>query len=187
MIKRKVKAKKKKVSKVRKRKNPFSNANDVAKYIENNSTFFQYLASGAHAEIYKFKTNKKIVINTKILLPGEYILKLLKSEYLYWKPKQIDYLVKLSKYGLIPKIYIITKNYFIGKYINGYTLLEIKEKYEHDEIDDETFMEIDDKIEHLIYIWKELKFYHNDLHDENILISKDLKHVYLIDPSPLNH
>lgn len=180
MIKKKAKVK-------TRRKNPFTNANDVATYIENNSISSEYLDSGAHAEIYKFKTDRKIVIATKILPPGEYILKLLKSEYLYWKPKQIDYLIKLSKYGLIPKIFIITKNYFIGRYINGYTFLEIKEKYERDEITSEKYLEIDDKIEHLIYIWKELKFYHNDLHDENILVSRDLKHVYLIDPSPLNH
>lgn len=96
-------------------------------------------------------------------------------------------MAKLSKYGLISKIFIITKNYFIGKYINGYTLLEIKEKYEHDEITNEEYSKIDEKLDHLIYIWRELKFRHDDLHDENILISKDLKHVYLIDPTAYNY
>lgn len=177
---------KKKVKKVN-RKNPFTNTNDVEDYIKNNSISFQYLNHGRYANIYEFKTNKKIVIATKILLPGEYILKVLKSENHYWKSGQIDYLAKLSKYGLIPKIFIITKNYFIGKYINGYTLLEIKEKYEHDEITNEEYSKIDEKLDHLIYIWRELKFRHDDLHDENILISKDLKHVYIIDPTPYNH
>ena len=187
MIKKKVKSKTKKVSKIQKRKNPFTNTNDVEDYIKNNSISFQYLNQGRYAIIYKFKTNKKVVIATKILIPGEYILKVLKSENHYWNPEQINYLTKLSKYGLIPKIFIITKNYFIGKYIDSYTLLEIKEKYERDEITNEEYLKIDDKLDHLIYIWKELKFRHDDLHDENILISKDLKHVYIIDPTPYNY
>lgn len=173
MIKKKVKLRK---------KNPFTNTNDVKNYVAMNSSSFKWIGDGAHANVYKFKTNKKIVLQTKILSPGEYILKILKNEDEYWNTDQINYLTILSKYGLIPKIFIITKNYFIGRYIHGFTLSEIEEMYNDDEIDRKLYLSILDKYYKLLDIWYKLKFKHNDTHNENILVSIDFKHVYLIDP-----
>ena len=182
---------KKKVLKVKtktkvKKKNPFTNVDDIKIFIMDNSVFFKRIGSGAHATVYKFKIDKKLVLNTKILYPGEYVLKLLIADYLYWKPNEIDYLNLLSKYGLIPKIFIIGRNYFIGKYIDGYTLAEIKYMLADHEIEKDEYLKIEDSVDEIISVWAKLNFSHKDLHDENILVSKDFNHIYLIDPNPYN-
>jgi predicted Ser/Thr protein kinase len=176
MIKKKVKIRK---------KNPFTNTNDVKDYISKNSIYFRWFDDGFYSNVYRFKTDKKLILNAKILNPGEYALKILKSPTTYWRLDEIEYLEKLSKYGVIPKIFIITQNYSISKFIDGYTYSEIKEKYHYGEINEEDFLEINHKIDYLISIWSRLKFNHRDLHDGNILISKNYNKVYFIDPSTL--
>ena len=179
MIKRKVKAVK--------RKNPFTNTNDVKDYISKNSYLFTWIGSGAQAKVYKFDLAKKIVLQTKILIPGTYALKLLTHSRNYYDKYQIDYLTILSNYGLIPKIFVITKNYIISKFIEGHTYSEVKEMYKSKEIDRESYLKIADKIDSLLDVWYKLKFRHDDIHDDNIIVSMNLNKVYLIDPSPYDH
>jgi len=176
MIKKKVKTRK---------KNPFTNTNDVKDYISKNSIYFRWLDQGFYSDVYQFKTDKKLVLNTKILNSGEYVLKIMKSSTYHWRTDEIEYLEKLSKYGLIPKIFIITKSYLISKFIDGYTYSEIKEKYHYGEITEEDFLEINHKIDYLTSVWYKLNFNHRDLHDGNIMISKNFNKVYFIDPSTL--
>lgn len=77
MIKKKVKIRARK-------KNPFTDANDVKDYISKNSSLFTWIGSGAQAKVYKFELAKKIVLQTKILIPDKYTLKLLTHSRNYY-------------------------------------------------------------------------------------------------------
>lgn len=96
-----------------KRKNP--HLNDIEDFIKKNSSKFEYLDRGGEAKVFYFKLNKSLVLNTEILKPGEYGLKIFDNNITQnniggLSNKKIDKLKLLSKYGLIPKIYVITKN-----------------------------------------------------------------------------
>lgn len=170
--------------KVRKCKNPFTNTNDVKDYISKNSIYFKKIGEGDYGRVYRFKLDNKIILNSKILLLGDYTLKLLKYSDDYYNINQIDYLTKLSKYGLIPKIFIITKNYTISKFIDGYTFDEVKYMYYDDnKISQKVWLNIIKKREYILDIWDKLGFNHGDHHNNNILVSKDFNHVYFIDPN----
>ena len=94
-----------------KRKNP---ADDVLNILDSLKPYekikIEFIAEGGAGETYVFKTKiSKILENGVILKPGTYLLKryFIRSTF-----KEIEGLVKLSKYGLIPKIYYIDrKNY----------------------------------------------------------------------------
>lgn len=159
--------------KVIKIKNPVDKL-DIQKYIKNHSVKFKYFSEGTSAKLYLFELNKRIIVQTKFLNPGKYILKILHGHY---NPSEIKYFELLSKYGLIPKIYVINKNYQIYKFIDGYVFSEIESK-----LDDKTRNYLNDKFYNLLSIWRKLGFNHGDTHEDNIIVSKDLKHLYLIDP-----
>lgn len=186
-----------KTSKLKKKKNPtyedFSPpnfkgleeiGNDIESYLKKNSESFSKIGSGDFAEVHKFKLTKRLFINNKFLDKGTYAIKIYYSDEL--KKHEIDKLTLLSKYGLIPKIYIISKYYIIMDYIDGYTLEYIKSEYfKRDYTNDEYWkirIYIDDKVNRLRIIWDKLGFYHGDLNPKNIMVSKSLKNVYLIDP-----
>lgn len=158
--------------------------NDIESYLKKNSESFSKIGSGDFAEVHKFKLTKRLFINNKFLDKGTYVIKIYYSDEL--KRYEIDKLTLLSKYGLIPKIYIITKYYIIMDYIDGYTLEYIKSEYfKRDYTNDEYWKirkYIDDKVNNLRIVWDKLGFYHGDLNPKNIIISKNLKNVYLIDP-----
>lgn len=59
--------------------------------------------------------------------------------------------------------------------------------YKSKEIDRESYLKIADKIDSLLDVWYRLKFRHDDIHDDNIIVSMNLNKVYLIDPSPYDH
>ena len=173
----------KKRIKISKKKNPLMSENDIEDYIKSLSTEFSKIGIGDYAQVYKFKISKNILINTKILKKGTYAIKIYFSDI---KNYEMNKLTLLSKYGLIPKIYIITKYYIIMDYIDGYTLEYIKSEYfKRDYTNDEYWkirIYVDDKVNRLRIIWDKLGFYHGDLNPKNIMVSKNLKNVYLIDP-----
>ena len=158
--------------KVLRRKNP--HLKDIKKYLQLNSVKFKKIGFGVEADVYYFKINDPIIINAELVQEGEYVLKLFRKDITL---KSIEYSDILSAYGLIPKIYVITKKYIIMKYIDGKTLANIK-----DDLSVSQLNYINEKIDNLDEIWRKLGFRHWDLTSGNILISKDLKRVYFIDP-----
>ncbi len=174
MIERKLKVKKIK----RKRKNP--HLNDIDDFINDNSVKFEYITRGGEGIIYYFKLNKLLRLNNILLKPSEYSLKIYNNKFTQnnyegLSPKKILKLELLSKYGLIPKIHIITKKYIISKYIHGITVSDFQIEYP------EYMDEINNKIEKLLKIWDKLGFVHDDLSEDNILVSNKGS-VYFIDP-----
>lgn len=166
-----------KTSKPSKRKNP--HLEDIKEFIENNSSDFKYINKGVEGKAFYFKLDKKLILNTEILQSGEYVLKVF-NEGKNYSSKQINQLKLFSKYGLIPKVFIVTKKYVIMKYIRGFTLYSL---YNTLDYDDPRLLAIDNKVEKLEKIWKKLGFEeYLDPNNENILVSEDFKHVYFIDP-----
>lgn len=187
----------KKKTKVSKKKNPtyedFSPpnfkgleeiGNDIELYLKKNSENYSKIGSGDFAEVHKFKLTKRLFIDNKFLDKGTYVIKIYYSDEL--KRSEINKLILLSKYGLIPKIYIITKYYIIMDYIDGHTLEYIKSQYFKKDYTTDEYWKIrkyiDDKVNSLRIVWDKLGFYHGDLNPKNIIVSKNLKNVYLIDP-----
>ncbi len=153
-----------------KKKNP--HLYDIEKYIGENSSKFKYLSSGTEGDAYYFKLTKSIIVNTEIIKSGEYILKVYSYDL---QPKQINEFIKLSKYGVIPKIHAITKRYIIMKYIDGSLYYYFKKEHP------EKLGLINEKIDYLIEIWDKLGLKHGDLSEGNIIIGKN-NSVYFIDP-----
>lgn len=173
--------------KVRKRKNPEI---DIIEFLEDlkpheDDIKVQSIAEGGYGETYIFQIrNKKVLNNGIVLNPGEYLIKRFfnNSANEVINKKEIEYLIKLSNYGLIPKIYYIDRNFVIMKFIEALPLSEY--------IDNDLFTESEkDKIVERLYVliskWHELGFAHGDLSLTNILITKTNK-VYLIDPVMIN-
>lgn len=160
----------------RKKKNP--HLEDIEYFIKNNSIDFKFISRGGEGKVFYFKLNKNLIINSNVLKSGEYALKIFDNiGYSQNNKKGLSYdkinkLLLLSKYGLIPKIFIITKKYIISKYIHGTSY----DEFEYNN------PKVDSRIEELLKIWKKLGFHHGDVKSDNILISNDLKHVYIIDP-----
>lgn len=111
------------------RNNP--HLDDIAEYIQKNSVAFEIIGEGGEAKAYLFQINKSLVLNAKLLYPGVYVLK----DYIKYENfkglslHKINKLTELSKYGVIPKIYIITKNYIIMDYVKGTSLKQIMNNY----------------------------------------------------------
>lgn len=179
MIKRKILKKK--------RRNPEI---DIIKFLEDlkpyeNNIKVQSISEGGYGETYIFQiNNRKVLNNGTILIPGEYLIKRFfnNSANEVINRKEIEYLIKLSNYGLIPKIYYIDRNFVIMKFIEALPLSVY--------IDNEMFSESEkDKIIERLYTliskWHQLGFAHGDLSFTNILITKNYK-VYLIDPMMIN-
>lgn len=108
--------------------------------------------------------------------PNEYTLKIFRDNSGERSIRRTNILKTYSKYGIIPKIYVITKNYVVSKYIDGYTFNYIVDHFP------KSIPNIQYKINNLKKVWYKLGFAHNDLAADNILVSKDLKSVYFIDP-----
>lgn len=176
MIKRKVKPK------ARKRKNPEleSEVKEILFGFGENIKF-KYLSKGSYAKTYYF-----VIKDSEYLKSGEYVIKYFVDPEDYMSDLEINYLKKLSKYGLIPEIFYIDKKYIIMKYIRGVALDSflktnslghtVSDKLSVDELN-----LILTKVAKLIKHWHKLGFSHNDLHDGNILITESGK-IYLIDP-----
>lgn len=134
------------------------------------------IGHGTFATVYYFKLDKRSFVINTLLQKGEYVIKIYDTgrELEYEDQK---YLLLLSKYGLVPKIYYADSNTIIMKYIDGITL----NKFHRLNNDLTLWREIKTRIGELYDVWYKLGFNHKDLHDENILIAKNHK-VYLIDP-----
>lgn len=170
---------KRKIKYKNKRKNPYNSIEEVISKLELNPYVqeIRLLGQGAFGDVYYFYLPQRtFILNDIFLDKGEYAIKILFGNHKYGK-EDIKKLEVMSKYGIIPKIFYIDKNSMIMKYIDGITLKEFRKKYPFYSLN-----EIKTKIEYLQHIWWQIgKFSHEDLHDGNILITKDLK-VYLIDP-----
>lgn len=162
MIKRKVKKSK--------RKNPYLQ-HEAKEFLRNldPDINFKFIGEGNFGETYYFKTNHNILYRNIVLKPNQYILKIYTDSP---SSSEIQYLIKLSKYGLIPKIYYINYYFAIMKYIEGETLWDYGPK---------TPPEFSLKLKKLIKKWHELGFAHGDISDTNILVTESGK-IYLIDP-----
>ena len=158
----------------KKRKNPDSQ--DTIKFIRENSINFHKIGQGGEGIVFYFKLNKSLVVDVEILKPGEYTFKLFRNNS-GERPLRRSKILKIySKYGLIPKIYLINNNYSISDYIHGHSLNYV---YEHFP---KSIPNINYKLDKLRKIWYKLGFEHGDMTSDNILISENLKSVYLIDP-----
>lgn len=137
----------------------------------------KYLAEGNYAEVYKFSIEFPTIIRKIKLNSGTYVLKLIKlNETSALDLKEIKYLQKLSKLGLIPKIYVITDDFVIMKYIEGDTLLDLIHILPSDELEI-ALLNLGDVVQK----WHDSGFIHGDLHLKNIMLDQDLN-VHLIDP-----
>lgn len=143
---------------------------------------FKYLNEGGYAETYYFAVN-----NSDRLNPGEYVLKIFTEKVI--TVDQIKYLTLISKYGLIPKIFHINKEYLIMKYVRSTALDQfIKIEYSHGEriitsdiLSKKEINSILIKVANLLNKWHDLNLSHGDIHAGNILITRTGK-IYLIDP-----
>lgn len=176
MIKKKVKSKTKKIRKC----NPYlqSKVEDILNEIDpKNKIEFEFIAEGQCGEIYKFKLLRITKIENVMLFPNEYVLKIFKDGDEISK-SEIKWLTQLSDNNLIPKIYIINSDFIIMKYINSKTIWDsIQDNFTLDD-----YLIILEKIKILLLKWHSLGFAHGDLHQRNILITKNLE-VYFIDPN----
>lgn len=137
----------------------------------------KYLAEGNYAEVYKFSIEFPTTFQKIKLKPGTYVLKLITmTEISSLNSKEIKYLQKLSKLGLIPKIYVITEDFIIMEYIKGETLLESVYSLLPSDLEIVLLT-----LEEIIQKWHKLGFAHGDLNLKNIMIDQNLN-VHLIDP-----
>ncbi len=172
----------------RKRKNPDADIIEILdslKPYEENIPF-ESLSEGAHGETYIFKINfKKVLDNNTFLKPGEYLIKRFFNDPHegYITKKEIEHLLKLSKYGLIPKIYYISKEYVIMKYIKADTLLNC---YENNSLSKLEIDKILGRLYFLIEKWHKLGFAHGDLQMLGNILVTSKNQVYLIDPGMSN-
>lgn len=180
MIKRKLKRKVK--PKAKKRKNPEleSEVREILSDFGENIKF-KYLSKGSYAKTYYF-----VIKDSEYLKSGEYVIKYFVDPEDYMSNLEINYLKKLSKYGLIPEIFYINKKFIVMKYIRGVALDSFLKtdslgRTVSDELSVDDINSILTKVAKLIRHWHKLGFSHNDLHDGNILITESGK-IYLIDP-----
>jgi tRNA A-37 threonylcarbamoyl transferase component Bud32 len=178
MIKQKTKATTTKRSPKKQKRNPElqKRANNIL--LELDAENIRYLAEGNYAEVYKFSIEFPTTVQKIKLNPGTYVLKLIKlNETSSLDSKEIKYLQKLSKLGLIPKIYVNTDDFVIMKYIEGDTLLDLIHILPPNEL--EIVLQ---NLGDVIQKWHDSGFIHGDLHLKNIMVDQD-SNVYLIDPT----
>lgn len=123
----------------------------------------EYIDIGNESEIFKFQQDNH-----------QYIIKIF--DYPLIK-RIIEYFQVLSKEKLVPRIYEITAKYVIMDYIQGESLNDII----FDKKAKKRATELLSKLIKEVKRWHNKGFAHGDLHEENIIITKD-KAVF-IDPS----
>lgn len=168
---------KRKISNVRKRKNPLDNI----LFLETNfpDIEFTMFGNGKDSEVYKFSIKKNIIVGNTLLKPGKYVIKLPHEYIEFYDVKYLNKVNLFSKYGLIPKIYVYNKNFIIMKFIEGDNLYDVFNTFTRQEK-----IDIVNDIEKIIKIYHKLKFVHGDLTIANVLITPSRK-LYIIDPDPL--
>jgi len=144
---------------------------------------------GTEAFAYYFRILNNTHIFDKLFKSGEHILKIYKREKDFLSYKNQKYLVTLSKYGLIPKIFYIDSNVIIMKFIYGLTINKFVEdviKY-----DPRMVKQLEQKYTELIDTWERLGFEHGDIDPDKVLFSKNILvtmknskiKLYFIDPA----
>jgi predicted Ser/Thr protein kinase len=168
---------KRKISNIRKCKNP----SDNILFLETNfpDIEFTIFGNGKDSEVYKFSIKKNIIVDNILLKPGKYVMKLPHEYIEFYDVKYLNKVDLFSKYGLIPKIYAYNKNFVIMKFIEGDNLRSIFNSFTRQEK-----IDIVNDIEKIIKIYHKLKFVHGDLTIGNVLITPSKK-LYIIDPDPL--
>lgn len=137
-----------------------------------NNIDFEYLTEGKSGEIYIFQLKSNNIIQDVDFHSGWYILKIFKTQL---SNKEVEYFKFLSDENLIPKIFLITRNFMIMSFIKSQTLSEYQKKSKINS-------KILKQIRILIDKWHDAEIAHGDLHEDNILIDSKQK-VYFIDPS----
>lgn len=122
-----------------------------------------YIDIGNESEIFKFRQGNH-----------QYIIKIFNYPLI---KRIIEYFQVLSKEKLIPRIYEITEKYVIMDFIEGESLNDII----FDKKAKKRATELLSKIIKELKRWHSKGFAHGDLHEENIIITKD-KAVF-IDPN----
>lgn len=152
--------------------------------IVSHSKKFKLIREGGNATAYYFVLNKKIIVNNIFLYSNkEYVLKINFNISL----NCLNLLKKLSKYGIIPKIYTFIDKHIIMDYIPGITLykfrmeLELLESEELKEEYDYVYQQYK-KLEKILF--KLQGFNKWDFNLGNILVSRKNNkwRVHLIDP-----
>jgi predicted Ser/Thr protein kinase len=167
-----------KAKKVKRNPSAKNNYNDIKYFIKFNSENFDEIGEGSEGKAFYFKLNSRLVVNAEVLNKGEYVLKITHRKN--YSSSELERLDLLSKYGLIPKIYIFNSKYIIMKYIKGKSLNDLLFDKELSKSEQSI---IENKVEKLYDIWEKLGFdKYLDTNDENILVTSDLKKVYIIDP-----
>jgi len=171
---------------MKKRKNPQS----LLRVIENKASYFYEIPEyelGNEAYIYIFELKEPLLLNNKFIYPGKYIFKHLKYDL---RPHEQDKLILYSKYGLIPEIFLITKNFIIMNYIKGINLddylyqLKSIDLKKLDEIED-AYFEWEYKIRNIIKSIENLPLCTRDISTRNTLIKffpNGKYKFYMIDP-----
>lgn len=162
-----------------KRKNPSAKSNtaDIKYFIKFNSTNFHEIGMGSEGRAYYFNLDSRLVLNHHLLQKGEYVLKIT-FPHAEYSDSELKKLKIISKYGLIPEIYIFHNKYLIMKYIKGENFDELYSKLTNEEV-----LMVRNKVDKLAAVWKKLGLgRYRDTNDANILVTEDLKKVYLIDP-----
>lgn len=166
------------VSYYTKKKNPEINWDNITIYDVLNQLPYPKLIRSGHIEIWYFKLEKSLTLYGKRLFPGEYILKFSKSLPIINR----DILLQLSRYRLIPKIYMINSKFNIMKYIKGVELKNIIKENWKWTIQQKKI--IHQNIITTFKTWHDLGFFHGDIgkNGNNILVDDDTLEVYIIDP-----
>lgn len=178
------------IRKVRKKKNPSEKLAKIANQILKNVDDYEYLAEGVEGDVFYFIVSKLTRFDVKLpseeyileklnikLNPGEYVLKVYRLLLDY---KLIEYYEKLAYFNLIPKLYYITSNIQISKYVFSKNLEQLlgEKKFNEDENRKKIIYK---NILKEINRWNSLNFGHGDLAPRNILVDKN-NNVYFIDP-----
>lgn len=160
------------------RSNPYYQK-DLAKKLLN-TEFKELSDTGAESETYYFKLDNSKIINNISLNKGEYVLKIRHNNSSYiLTNEEILYLQELSDKNLIPKIFIITPNYIIMKFINGDTLNYL---LNNRLLSRNQFIKIYKQIVNLKNYWHSLGYFHGDLIKSNIIVDENLN-IQFIDPN----
>lgn len=153
--------------KILKKRNPNISIKKILTDLGFNSTNVVKLEKGENSQNYKFVSDQE-----------NYIIKLQNTPL---TNNQINYLNKLANLKLIPKIEIIKPSYLISKYIDSKTLSEYLSK-NFDKLSIKQLQTIYNNLNKIIQKWHKFGFVHGDLHDDNVLITKNHE-IYLIDPN----
>ena len=164
--------------KKKRRKNPEKDILEILNSLSSSEKkSIHKIGQGTFGETYRFTINHNIVIDNVSLSPNTYLIKRNIKDKL--SINEINRLIKISNYNLIPKIYVINSDFIIMEYIPSNTLHYL---INQNQISDLKALDYLKLIRKLISNWHKKGLCHGDLRNmSNFLISKNGK-VAIIDP-----